>query len=89
MMFLKGWGLIEKFIGLIKIMVSTIQYAVLLNGSPWGNFEVGRGLRQGDPISPHLFIMVVEVLGRTFTKLANTRCVKGIKTTTLAEIEVL
>ena len=33
--------------------------------------------------------MVVEVLGRSFSKLVNTSCVKGIKPTTTADTEVL
>lgn len=82
-------GFNEKVINLSRIMVSIVQYSVLLNGSPWGNFEVERGLRQGDPLSPYLFIIVAEVMGRSFTKLVNTRCVKGIKPTTSVEAEVL
>ena len=78
-----------KVLTLIWTMVSTFQYAILLNGSPWGNIEAKKGLWQGDPLSPYLFIMVVEVLGCSFTKLANTGCVKSIKLATSVDVEVL
>ena len=86
---LDGVGFNEKVLNLIRTMVSTVQYVVLLNGSPWGNFEARKGLRQGDPISPYLFIMVAEVLGRSFTKLVNTSCFKGIRPATSIETKVL
>ena len=38
-------GFNEKVLTLIRTMVSTIQYAILLNGSPWGNIEARKGLR--------------------------------------------
>jgi hypothetical protein len=48
--------------------VKTVQYSILVNGGPCGKIQPSRGLRQGDPISPYLFLFCVEVLSNMLTQ---------------------
>ncbi|XP_052109895.1 uncharacterized protein LOC127741467 [Arachis duranensis] len=51
--------------------VSTSSMSVLVNGSPTKPFMMERGLRQGDPLSPFLFVLVVDVLHRMVREAVN------------------
>nr|GEU46060.1 putative RNA-directed DNA polymerase, eukaryota, reverse transcriptase zinc-binding domain protein [Tanacetum cinerariifolium] len=51
--------------------------SVLINGSPTKEFKIEKGLRQGDPLSPFLFILAVEALNVVFLEARNKRIFLG------------
>jgi hypothetical protein len=53
--------------------------SVLVNGSPTGDFNMGKGLRQGDPLSPFLFLIVVEGLTGLMCKAVEGNIFPGFK----------
>jgi hypothetical protein len=57
----------------IRESISTAMMSVLINGSPTKEFKMERGLRQGDPLSPFLFLLVAEGFNVLMSKAVSDR----------------
>ena len=60
----------------IKLFQTGAQSCILQNGHLSESFTLQRGCRQGDPISPYIFILCVEILGKM---IRNDKNIQGIK----------
>lgn len=61
-------GFASSWIALVMSCVSSVTYYILLNGKAGSYFKPTRGLPQGDPLSPFLFLFVNDVLSKMLTK---------------------
>ena len=71
-------GLSLEYIDWIMGCVISTKFFVLVNGSPSGFFKGSRGLRQGCPLSPLFFLLIVEDLSRILKKLVDDGRLEGI-----------
>ena len=75
---MRSLGFHDKWISLIIMCMTMVSYLVLINDEPKGKITSSRGLRQGDPISPFLFLIYAEGLSAMLKKEEATGHIKGI-----------
>ncbi|KAL5550058.1 hypothetical protein UlMin_000234 [Ulmus minor] len=76
---LGAFGFHQRWIDWIMTCCSTVSMNVMLNGSVFQSFRPARGLRQGDPLSPYIFILCMKVLSRITNKRVDAGYIKGFK----------
>ena len=59
--------------------MSTVSFSILINGVYAGFFQSTRGLRQGDPLSPYLFVLRMDILSRLVKKAMEGNFLFGCK----------
>ena len=84
-----GWGFLRqimlkmgfdpRWVHLAMETITIDSYAVLINGESWGFITPWRGIKQGDPLSPYLFLLCVEGLSAMLRKAKESHQLRGIK----------
>lgn len=76
---LQQMGFDEKWISWVMQSVTTVTYSFLINGQPRGSVTPQRGLRQGDPLSPFLFIICSSVLSGLCQNAQDSGTLRGLQ----------
>ena len=61
----------------ISACITSVQYSILINGRPRGKIKPTRGIRQGDPISPFIFVLTMDYLS-ILNQLEKDNLIKGV-----------
>ena len=69
----------EKWCRWIRTCISIVQFFILVNGAPTDFFGITRGLRQEDPLSPMLFLVMIEVFSRMLKRVKGASLIGGFK----------
>ncbi|KAK1305933.1 hypothetical protein QJS10_CPA10g01486 [Acorus calamus] len=77
---LRCHGFEDNWARMIQSCVSTAKASVLVNGNPCGFFHLNKGLRQGDPLSPLLFVIVANVFSRMMSSAVEDGWIRGLCT---------
>ena len=70
-----GFG--AKWRGWVSECLTSANFSILINGSPFGFFPASKGLCQGDPLSPFLIVIVGEDLRRMLHAACKANLIKG------------
>lgn len=81
-----GFG--SKWRNWVMSCISTASFAVMVTGGPSSFFKVSRGLRQDDPLSPFLFIIVIEVFSKLLDRAGDLNLFRDIYMAGGAEVTV-
>jgi len=71
-------GFCSKWVNLIMQCITSVSYSVLINGAAYGSIKPSRGLRQGDPLSPSLFLLCAEGLSAIINEAVRNHSLSGI-----------
>ncbi|XP_031120324.1 uncharacterized protein LOC116023464 [Ipomoea triloba] len=71
-------GFSSRWVSLMRECVYTVHYRVLVEGKEWGPIHPSRGLRQGDALSPCLFILIAESLSAVLRTQEEDGALHGI-----------
>ena len=72
-MVLEHYGFLPNIVNLIMSCVTSTSTLILFNGNKLDSFHPSRGIRQGEPISPYLFLLCMEFLGAHISALCEEK----------------
>ena len=72
-------GFHQCWVETVMCMVTSVSFSVLFNGDRLDSFKPSRGIRQGDPISPYLFLLAAEGLSCLLKARNQSSVLNGIK----------
>ncbi|GJX68534.1 RNA-directed DNA polymerase, eukaryota [Tanacetum coccineum] len=75
---LKKFGFGNRWCAWIQSCLRLSRGSILVNGSPTKEFQFHKGHKQGDPLSPFLFILIMESLYLSFQNVVNAGMFKGV-----------
>eukprot|EP00253_Pinus_taeda_P034194 PITA_34194 len=75
---LKAFGFAPSWIKWVSSLVSSSFVSILINGISLTTFRPSRGIRQGDPLSPFLFVILAEGLGGSIKSAILSHSLKGL-----------
>ena len=71
-------GLHGHFINLVHACISSPTFSVVINGQPFAKFRSNRGIRQGCPLSPYLFVLAINELSLALQEAMSNSSLVGI-----------
>ena len=75
---LVAFGFGKAWVNWIMNLISSAFFSILVNGVPSNIINPTRGIRQGDPLSPFVFILMAEGLGRSIASIKEANSIKDI-----------
>lgn len=75
---LEKLGFDGRWIAWVKECVCSVKYSIMVNGGQVCSISPNRGLRQGDPLSPYLFLIVADVFSILMKKAVMNKAIVGV-----------
>eukprot|EP00253_Pinus_taeda_P017298 PITA_17298 len=75
---LKDFGFCSTWVRWIMSLITSSHFSLLVNGFPSRPFKPSKGIRQGDPLFPFLFVIMAEGLGRHIKQALQSNQLRGI-----------